>query len=67
MNGMEHGARSWRHGSITARIRFLESLEGRPDAVRRFQRGVRVLRVAVALVLLAGLAAAFWCGALEQF
>jgi STE24 endopeptidase len=67
MNGMEHSARSWRHGSIHGRIRFLEGLEGRPDAVRSFQKRVGLLRLFVALALLACLAAAFWSGALDQF
>jgi STE24 endopeptidase len=53
LNGMEHRTRSWRHGSISRRIAFLEGLEGRPDAERRFQAGVRRLRLGVALVLIA--------------
>jgi STE24 endopeptidase len=52
LNGMEHRTRSWRHGSISRRIAFLEGLEGRPDAERRFQAGVRRLRLGVALVLI---------------
>jgi STE24 endopeptidase len=35
---------AWRHGSIARRIRFLETLEGRPEAERLFQRSVRWLR-----------------------
>jgi STE24 endopeptidase len=53
LNGMEHEARSWRHGSIRRRIAFLEGLEGRPEAERRFQAGVARLRLGVALVLTA--------------
>ena len=51
LNGMEHRARSWRHGSISRRIAFLEGLEGRPEAERRFQVGVNRLRFGVGLVL----------------
>jgi STE24 endopeptidase len=50
---MEHRTRSWRHGSISRRIAFLEGLEGRPEAERRFQAGVGRLRLGVALVLIA--------------
>jgi STE24 endopeptidase len=53
LNGMEPRTRSWRHGSISRRIAFLESLEGRPEAERRFQVGVGRLRLGVALVLIA--------------
>jgi len=53
LNGMEHGRRSWRHGSIARRIAFLEGLEGQPDAERRFQRGVSRLRLVLALGLIA--------------
>ena len=51
LNGMEYGSRSWRHGSISRRIAFLESLEGRPEAERRFQTAVGRLRLALAVVL----------------
>jgi STE24 endopeptidase len=55
LNGMRPTAWSWRHGSIVRRIAFLEGLEGRPEAERRFQRGVRRLRAGVAVVLVAAL------------
>jgi STE24 endopeptidase len=55
LNGIELRARSWRHGSISRRIAFLEGLEGRTEAERRFQFEVRRLRLAVALVLSAAL------------
>jgi len=51
LNGMGPTKRSWRHGSIARRVAFLESLEGRPDVERRFQRGVLRLRIALVLVL----------------
>ncbi|MFO0952183.1 MAG: M48 family metallopeptidase [Isosphaeraceae bacterium] len=57
LNGMRPTAWSWRHGSIVRRIHFLESLEGRPEAERRFQAGVLRMRLgmAAALVLTLGL------------
>jgi STE24 endopeptidase len=66
LNGMEHGMRSWRHGSIKWRIGFLEGLEGRPEAERRFQAGVGRLRLGVALVLIAVLVYAMANGAIDQ-
>ena len=52
LNGLEHGRRSWRHGSIARRIAFLEGLEGKPDAEQRFQRDVSRLRLGLALALI---------------
>lgn len=52
LNGMAHGMRSWRHGSIARRIAFVEALEGRPEAERRFQTGISRLRMAVGAVLI---------------
>ena len=66
LNGMEPTARSWRHGSITRRVAFLEGLEGRPEAERRFQAGVSRLRVGLALALIAALVLAFRTGAIEH-
>jgi STE24 endopeptidase len=57
LNGMRPGAWSWRHGSIVRRVAFLESLVGRPEAERRFQRDVRRMRRVTAAVLLAAVAA----------
>ncbi|MDR3637765.1 MAG: M48 family metallopeptidase [Isosphaeraceae bacterium] len=51
LNGMGRDKPSWRHGSIARRVAFLESLEGRPDVERRFQRGVTALRGAIVLML----------------
>ena len=51
LNGMGRHKPSWRHGSIARRVAFLESLEGRPDLERRFQRGVVALHVALVIVL----------------
>ena len=62
-NGMECSRHSWRHGSIASRIAFLERLEQNPDQERRFQRGVRWLRVSLGIVL----ALAILIAALRQF
>lgn len=66
LNGMEPAARSWRHGSIARRIAFLEGLEGKPEAERRFQGGVTRLRLFLALALIASLVLAFQTGAIEN-
>jgi STE24 endopeptidase len=66
LNGMEPAARSWRHGSINRRVAFLEGLEGKPQAERRFQIGVSWLRVGLALALIAGLLVAFKTGAIDH-
>jgi STE24 endopeptidase len=66
LNGMEPAARSWRHGSINRRIAFLEGLEGKPTAERKFQAGVSRLRVGLALALIVGLVLAFQTGAIEH-
>ena len=66
LNGIDPKARSWRHGSIARRVAFLEQLEDRPDAERRFQAGINRLRVIVAVVLAAALALAFETGAMAQ-
>ena len=52
LNGMRPNAWSWRHGSILRRITFVEGLEGRPDAERSFQNGVRWMRLGMAVVLI---------------
>jgi STE24 endopeptidase len=56
LNGMRRERFCWRHGSIARRVAFLESLEGRPEAETRFQRGVIRLRV----VLVAVVSLAWW-------
>jgi STE24 endopeptidase len=66
LNGMEPSAMSWRHGSINRRVEFLEGLEGKPQAERRFQHGVSWLRVGLALGLIAGLFVAFKTGAIDH-
>jgi STE24 endopeptidase len=66
LNGLEQGARSWRHGSIARRIAFLEALEGKPEAERRFQAGVSRLRLGVALILIAAVLLAIATGSIEH-
>jgi STE24 endopeptidase len=53
-NGLSLHAPSWRHGSIARRIAFVETLEGHPEAVRRFED--RIVRLRIAVVALLGLA-----------
>jgi STE24 endopeptidase len=65
-NGISPEARSWRHGSIARRIAFLRGLEGRPEAERRFQARVVLLRLGVALMLAAAVLTAFASGAFES-
>ena len=57
-NGIELGRRSWRHGSIASRIRFLERLEHDPGSERRFQREVVRLRLALGVVMVLAMLAA---------
>jgi STE24 endopeptidase len=66
LNGMEPAAPSWRHGSINCRIAFLEGLEGKPLAERRFQAGVVKLRIVLVVALIIGLVLAFKTGAIEH-
>ncbi len=66
LNGIDPGARSWRHGSIARRVAFLEGLEGHPDRERAFQAGIVRLRVALAVLLALALILAFETGAIEQ-
>ena len=59
-NGIDPGRRSWRHGSIANRIRFLQRLEGDPASERRFQREVVGLRLVLGVVMVAAMVAATW-------
>ncbi|HWE39537.1 MAG TPA: M48 family metallopeptidase [Isosphaeraceae bacterium] len=65
LNGIGPRRFSWRHGSIRRRIAFLEGLERHPDAERRFQSRVRLLRLALGLALLAASALAAATGAFD--
>ena len=62
-NGMERNRPSWRHGSISSRITFLERLQENPDQEPRFQRDVRRLRLGLGIVL----ALALLVSAIRQF
>jgi STE24 endopeptidase len=66
LSGMEESVWTWRHGSISQRIKFLEGLEGKPEAERKFQAGLIRLRVVLVLALTAGLYLAFRTGAIEH-
>ncbi|MBX6313372.1 MAG: M48 family metalloprotease [Isosphaeraceae bacterium] len=69
-NGIDEGRLSillsWRHGRVARRIAFLDSLEGQPEAERRFQAGIARLRLGLAVVLALAVAAALATGALDQ-
>jgi STE24 endopeptidase len=65
LNDIEPTSRSWRHGSIARRIAFLEGLEGKPEAVQRFEAGVFRLRVGLAFTLITLLLAALALGGIS--
>jgi STE24 endopeptidase len=58
-NGMDRTNRSWRHGSISSRIAFLEGLQAQPEQERRFQRGVTWFRLGLGTVLTLAVLLAF--------
>ena len=60
--GCAHGGM----GASSGGLRFLEGLEGRPEAERRFQARVGRLRLGVALALIAVLVYAMANGAIDQ-
>lgn len=67
LNGIPADSRSWRHGSIASRIRFLADLAESPAREPAFQRQVRRFRVGLAAGLIAALGlagAASWMGAM---
>ena len=70
LNGLATSARSWRHGSIAARVEFTSSMIGRPEAVRRYDRRLRRFKLFFCLLMLlaAGwlLAANFAAGFLSR-
>ncbi len=65
INGTPRNAGSWRHGSIAQRVAFLEHLEGRSDADRRFQNRLRWQRLGLGLLLVSSLVIAWRVGALD--
>jgi STE24 endopeptidase len=66
MNGIDPASRSWRHGSISGRIAFLERLELRPETERAFQRQTTTFRVSLVTFLGVAVAVAYWIGALAE-
>lgn len=65
LNGMDLEGRSWRHGSIGRRVRFLRGIAGRPEREQAFGRGVLRLKIALSLILITGMALACWSGAIR--
>lgn len=59
LNGMTPEAGSWRHGTVAARIAFLERMAADPAALRRFRRGTSLVRWGLMLGL-AAVSAAGW-------
>lgn len=57
LNGIRPEARSWRHSSIASRSRFVQELALDPPRQRQFERGVRLIQVAI---LLAAVGTALW-------
>lgn len=58
LNGIALEARSVRHPSIAARVRFLEDLAASPPLAARFHRRTRTIQAAVTLLAAAAIAAA---------
>lgn len=56
VRGVLNWLRAWQHSTMPRRVAFLLSLIGDPARERRFQRGVKVLRWGLVLVLAAALA-----------
>jgi STE24 endopeptidase len=54
LNGIPHEERSWRHSSISSRMRFLISQSGDPGRVRRFERLVRRTKAALLILTITG-------------
>lgn len=57
-NGIEPRRRSWRHGSIANRLKFLQHLEQDPASERRFQGEVLWIRVGLATLMAVTMVAA---------
>lgn len=62
INGIPLAGWTWRHGSIAARLEFLDTLVFEPELADRFDQKVRRLRWAVALALGAGVGAMLGLG-----
>ncbi|MBT8484682.1 MAG: M48 family metalloprotease [Phycisphaerales bacterium] len=61
-NTVDPRRRSWRHGSIAWRQAYLSTLVGRPVDGLPIDRVIRAIKIASALVIVAGLLAAAWPG-----
>ncbi|MEW6199120.1 MAG: M48 family metalloprotease [Planctomycetota bacterium] len=60
LNGIRPEARSWRHSSIASRSRFLQELALYPWRLRRFERGVGLVKgLILAVTVVAGTWAAY--------
>ena len=59
LNGISAVGRSWRHGSISGRIAFLEGLAREDGLLNRFSRKVLVIKAAIVLSVILG-AAGCW-------
>ena len=55
LNGISRKMWNWRHGSIAKRVEFLEKISSNPALADRFDRSIRRLRWAIAIVLVAGI------------
>jgi STE24 endopeptidase len=54
LNGIPREERSWRHGTILGRARFLTSLTGDPTRARRFERLLRRVKATLAVLAIVG-------------
>jgi len=67
-NGIDAGARSWRHGSIASRIAFLQKLALAPEREPAFQKRVLRFRLGLTALLFGSLllaSAGLWFGLLD--
>ena len=55
LNCIPVAEKSWRHSSIAARVRFLTILTGDPILAKRFDRGIRRIKIILIVVSLVGL------------
>jgi len=60
LNGIPHDAGGWRHPSIEQRCRLIERLATDPAALRRFDRGIVVVKAALIVLAAIGTALAAW-------
>jgi STE24 endopeptidase len=60
LNGINKYARSWRHSSIASRQEFIHQAAYYPEALRRFERGVRLIKASLLAITLALALVAAW-------